>query len=176
LRIDPEYQSDVLSKNRSPVYASLEWLKEAHAIDDSDVVAFERVKKVRNELAHALIDALFQGLPADFAERFGEMISLLDKFERWWIVNVEIPIDSDLDNVEIDEAKVIPGPVMGLRLLVDIALGSEEESKRYLDELRSELAAAESAESAIGFGRRLQRRDIPSCLEHLEQPKQVAKL
>jgi hypothetical protein len=33
-----------------------------------------------------------------------------------------------------------------------------------------------SAESAIGFGRRLQRRDIPSCLEHLEQPKQVAKL
>jgi hypothetical protein len=34
----------------------------------------------------------------------------------------------------------------------------------------------QSAESAIGFGRRLQRRDIPSCLEHLEQPKQVAKL
>ena len=33
-----------------------------------------------------------------------------------------------------------------------------------------------SAESAIGFGRRLQRRDIPSCLEHLEQLKQVAKL
>ena len=37
------------------------------------------------------------------------------------------------------------------------------------------LVDSQSAESAIGFGRRLQRRDIP-ILEHLEQPKRVAKL
>lgn len=29
LRIDPEYQTAVLLKNRSPVYASLEWLKKS---------------------------------------------------------------------------------------------------------------------------------------------------
>jgi hypothetical protein len=133
-RTDPKYQSKVLAGNRSPVYASLEWLKEAHAIDDADVAAFERVKKLRNELAHALTGILFQGLPADLATRLGEMISLLDKIERWWIVNVEIPINPDLNGEEIDEAKVIPSPIMGLRLLLDIALGSEEESKRFLEE------------------------------------------
>jgi hypothetical protein len=133
-RIDPKYQSKVLAKNRSPVYASLEWLKEAHAIDDADVAAFERVKKLRNELAHALTGVLFRGLSADFAERLNEMVSLVDKIERWWIVNVEIPINPDLSGEEIDEAKVIPGPVMGLRLLLDVALGSEEESKKFLEE------------------------------------------
>jgi hypothetical protein len=101
----------VLSKNRSHVYASLEWLKEMHAIDDADIAAFERVKKLRNELAHELTGILFQGLPADLAELLSEMISLLDKIERWWIVNVEIPINPDLNGMEINESQVIPGPL-----------------------------------------------------------------
>jgi hypothetical protein len=133
-RIGPKYQSEVLSKNPSPVYASLEWLKEAKAIDDADVAAFKRVKKLRNELVHTLTQLLSQGLPADLAERFSEMVSLLDKIERWWIVNVEIPTNPDLEGEEIDEAKVIPGPVIVLRLLVEIALGSEEESRQYINE------------------------------------------
>ena len=89
-QVSPEYQSDVLAKNASPVYASLEWLKEARAIDDADIAAFERVKKLRNELAHTLTATFFHGLRAEIAERLGEMVSLLDKIERWWIVNVEI--------------------------------------------------------------------------------------
>ncbi len=131
--IDPEYDSEVLSRNRSHVFASLEWLKEMHAIDDADMAVFERVKKLRNELAHELTSILFQGLPADLVERLTEMISLLDKIERWWIVNVEIPINPDLKGLEINESQVIPGPIMGLRLLLDIALGSEEESKKHLE-------------------------------------------
>ena len=34
-RIDPNYQSDVLSRNKSPVYASLDWLKEMGAVTDN---------------------------------------------------------------------------------------------------------------------------------------------
>jgi len=136
-RVDPAYESTVLSKNRSLVYASLEWLKEAKAIEDADLVAFDRAKSVRNELVHELHSALFRGLPLDLADRLKDMLVLLDKIERWWIVNLEIPTNPDLNEEEIDEQKIIPGPVMGLRILLDIALGSEEESKRYLKELIS---------------------------------------
>jgi hypothetical protein len=93
-------------------------------------------QQLRNELAHTLTATLFHGLPAEIAERLGEMVSLLDKIERWWIVNVEIATDPNLKDEEIDEAQVIPGPIMGLRLLLDIALGSEEESKKRLDEFK----------------------------------------
>jgi len=34
----PKYQSEVLSRNRSPVYASLDWLRESHAIDDNETL------------------------------------------------------------------------------------------------------------------------------------------
>lgn len=133
-RIAPEYQSEVLAKNRSPVYASLEWLKESQAISDNDVAVFERVKKLRNDLADALTRMLVKGLPSDLATRFDEVVSLLDKIERWWIVHVEVPTDPQLHGEEIDEEGVIPGPIMGLRLMLDIALGSEEESKKYIDQ------------------------------------------
>ena len=41
-----KYKSEVLSRNRSPVYASPDWLKESHAIDDSDMAAFAESKEV----------------------------------------------------------------------------------------------------------------------------------
>jgi hypothetical protein len=133
-KFDSEYQSKVLSKNRSPTHASLEWLKEAHAIDDSDVAVYERVKELRNELAHKLTGVLVQKLPAGLAERFAEMVCLLDKIERWWIVNVEASTNPQFDNEEIDPEGLIPGPVMGLQLMLTIALGPEEESNKYFDE------------------------------------------
>src|SRR5262249_41132455 len=124
IKIGPEYELEVLSRNRSPVYASLAWLKEAQVIKDDDVAIFEQAKKLRNELAHALVGLLLRELPPELQQRFGEMVSLLDKIERWWIVNVEIATDPHLRSREIDETKVVPGPIMGLHLLLDIALGS----------------------------------------------------
>jgi len=58
----------------------------------------------------------------------------LNKIEKWWIVNVEIPINSDIHEKEIDENGIIPGPVISLQIMLKVALGSEEESRRYLSE------------------------------------------
>ena len=135
-RVEPEYQTEVLSRNPSPVYASLDWLKEIGALNDEDLAAFARVKNMRNDLSHTLATMVTQGMPGDFTERFAEMAALLDKVERWWIVNVEIPTDPDLNPDEIDVSAIIPGPVMGLRVLIDVALGSQEESKQYLEAVR----------------------------------------
>ena len=45
--------------NRSPLYASLQWLKEHEAISDEDIVIFNEIKKRRNALAHELIHSSF---------------------------------------------------------------------------------------------------------------------
>ncbi|MBI2350775.1 MAG: hypothetical protein HYV00_04740 [Deltaproteobacteria bacterium] len=135
--INPKYQAEVLSRNRSPVYASLAWLKDISAIDDTDIAAFERVKVCRNHVAHRLLELVEnEGMPPDFADRFQEMAALLRKIEVWWIREVDIPTNPDFDGREIDEAVIIPGPVIGLQLLCDIALGSEERSRFYYEEMR----------------------------------------
>lgn len=136
-KIDPKYQSNVLARNKSPVYASLDWLKEMKAIDDADLAAFDQVKTCRNKLAHDLLSTLASnGLFDDYAECFNDMIALLHKIEVWWITEVEIPTNPDLDGKEIDYNGIIPGPIMSMRLLCDIALGSDEQSRFYLEEFR----------------------------------------
>lgn len=85
-RVDPKYQTKVLSRKSSPVHASLDWLKENGAVDDNDLAAFMRVKNFRNDLAHSLATMLANGMPREFTERFQELAALLDKIERWWIV------------------------------------------------------------------------------------------
>jgi len=81
-KIDPKYQSDVLARNASPVYASLAWLKEMQAIDDRDVAAFDRVKACHNALAYKLFSTLGpEGLPADFERRSND--------SRWGCSSVE---------------------------------------------------------------------------------------
>ena len=134
-KTDPKYQSEVLSRNRSPVHASLDWLRDMSAIDQADVESFNHVKACRNTLAHNLLSALgSEGLPADFDLCFTEMVALLRKVEVWWITNVEIPTDPDFDGNDIDEDGIVSGRIMIIQLLLDIALGNEEQSRFYYDE------------------------------------------
>ncbi|MEJ1959714.1 MAG: hypothetical protein WDM70_10100 [Nitrosomonadales bacterium] len=50
--IDEKYNTAVLSRNKSPLYASLNWLSETGVIDENDLLSFERIKTARNSLAH----------------------------------------------------------------------------------------------------------------------------
>ncbi|HKZ52105.1 MAG TPA: hypothetical protein VJ085_02370 [Candidatus Acidoferrales bacterium] len=133
---NPEYESDVLSRNKSPVYASLLWLQENRVIDAQDLARFEKLKESRNRIAHEMTEFLQGKGPPQHATLFPEIVYLLRKIEVWWIVNVELPTDPDSGGEEIDESQVVPGSVITLKLMVDIALGSEKESAYYLNEFR----------------------------------------
>ena len=139
--VDPEYKEGVLTRNHSPVYASLDWLKEVRAITDSHITVFTRVKEYRNMLAHELTKMLMDGLPDDFSECFAEMVALLDKIEKWWIVNVEMPTNPDFAGREdeIDEEGIIPGPIISLRMMLDAALGSDEAAYFYIREFKKQM-------------------------------------
>ncbi len=63
------------------------------------------------------------------------MVGLLHKIEVWWIANVEIPTDPDFDGREIDEDGIVSGPIMTIKLLLEIALGDEKKSRYYNEEL-----------------------------------------
>ena len=120
-----KYDADVLSKNRSPVYASLQWMMEQKAIDNNDIASFEAAKNCRNVIVHEMNRMLTDGLPADWQRNFDSIVALLDKVEKWWIVEVEIPSNPAFDGQNITVDDIVPGRIAGLRMMLDIALGSE---------------------------------------------------
>ena len=131
--VSPEYKEEVLSLNRSPLYASLIWLQDMHAIDDKDLEIFEHIKRCRNTLAHEMLTFASSGVDFNVAEAFEEMISLLRKIEIWWFENVEMAIDPEAYPENLDLEQVIPSPVWSLQMLIDVALGPEEEARKYYD-------------------------------------------
>jgi hypothetical protein len=124
--VGPEYQIDVASKNKSLVYASLAWLQEHEVIDDNDVAAFEQLKRTRNQLAHQLFAAVTGQVESTHEAQFEVLVELLRKIEVWWIVNFEIPTNPDFDGQEIDEAGIVPGAVLSLQMLIQVASGNTE--------------------------------------------------
>lgn len=129
----PEYKEKVLSLNKSRLYASLKWLQSMKAIDDKDLEVFEHIKRCRNTLAHEMLTFASSGVEFDVAKAFEEMIELLRKIEIWWFENLDMAIDPDAYPEDLDLEQVIPGPVWSLQMLIDVALGPEEEARKYYD-------------------------------------------
>ena len=129
--VGEKYETAVAARNKSILYASLDWLRENDVIDKSDCEAFERIRKTRNLLAHELLAIVTAGKDSDHIARFEELVSLLRKIEVWWLVNVEIPVNPDFDGKEIDEDGIVPGPVLMLQMMLKVASGNEELLKHY---------------------------------------------
>ena len=120
------YQEQVLDKNKSPVYASLMWLKEVDAINGSDLEAYEQLKRTRNLLAHQLFDVVTGQVESKHQEQFEMLVALLRKIEVWWVVNMEIPSNPDFDGEEIDVDGIVPGSILSLQMLLEVVSGNTE--------------------------------------------------
>jgi len=129
--VDEKYEATVLSRNKSVLYASLDWLAENGVIDENDLQVFERIKTTRNSLAHELPSLVMGSADFKHIERFEELVTLLRKIEIWWVVNFEIPINSDFDGKEIDEEGIVPGPVLMIQMMLEVLSGNEELLKLY---------------------------------------------
>ena len=128
------YKTKVLSLHKKPLTASLMWLQNMDTINNDDILKFKKITIFRNKLAHEMLGFLTNTQEEDLIELFHEMINLITKIEKWWIINVEIPTDSNYDNQNINENEIIPGVNLTLKLLLDVALGNDEESKLYYEE------------------------------------------
>lgn len=132
---DPDYQTEVLSKNRSVLHASLLWIKAQGGLDQSDLDKFDAIRKHRNELVHQPTDFLLEQERNFDPSKFTSLVQLLEKIERWWFEWFEMAVNPDIlpDGANLDD--VIPGPLLMLQLLLDVALGGEPEDGYYYREL-----------------------------------------
>ena len=124
--ISPEYQSKVLSRKKYPLYASFDWLHERGAISKNDLEKYEDLRETRNLLAHELFNVVTGQVESKHETQFDDLVELLRKIEVWWIVNLEIHNNPDYDGQEIDEEGIVPGSILSLQMLIEVASGNTE--------------------------------------------------
>ena len=129
--VGEDYRDKVLSRNRSVLYASLDWLLDHDALSKSDLDTFESIKAARNDLAHGLPALILGHAAFPHAERFQDLVALLRKIEVWWLVNVEIPSNPEFEGREINEAGIVPGPVLILQMMLEVVSGDDKLLEAY---------------------------------------------
>lgn len=130
-KIGKDYQYEVLARNKSEIYASLDWLVEHEAISIKDIESFEKIKRVRNRLAHELLNVFTRGETFNLVEEFNPLIELLRKIGVWWVVNVEIPTNPDYDGQEIDESEIVPSGILSLQIMLEVVSRNSTLLEKY---------------------------------------------
>tara|TARA_R110000850_G_scaffold29269_1_gene80888 strand:+ start:1281 stop:1880 length:600 start_codon:yes stop_codon:yes gene_type:complete len=130
----PAYQSEVLSKAKSPVEATLKWFLEMKAIEEPDIAAFSKARKLRNQIAHDMPKYITEPDHQIDQAVFEGLLEVTRKIGVWWVVNVEIATDPDYDETEVDEEEIQIGTIIMIQLMMDIAYGNEPEEGFYYRE------------------------------------------
>ena len=82
------YKTEVLSKTKSPLQASLLWFKKMGAINSADIKVFDAIRKHRNEVTHELMEFLSNVNRNLDVSQFENLVDLLSKIEKWWVVEI----------------------------------------------------------------------------------------
>lgn len=130
-----DYENKVLSKDKNELYASLLWLKDFETINDEDIETFHRIRKYRNKLAHEMMDILFERIVVDLPKNYSDLRNLRTKIEKWWIVNIEMSTNPDLEVPEgFDVDNIITSSQMIDKIIMDILTGDEKTANYYRNE------------------------------------------
>ena len=99
--VGKKYQKEVLELDpkKNKLNASMSWLKDNDAIDDNDIKIFEKITLHRNELAHETFKILTDSEKDVNIDLFVEIKRLLKKVDQWFILEIELPTDPDM-NIE----------------------------------------------------------------------------
>lgn len=109
----------IATKNKELI-ASLLWFKQMKAIDDEDIQVFANLRTTRNEVTHKMLQAIADG-GGKYLVQLMELYKLFCKVERWWILEIEVPIDGDIpQDHEIKEDEVMSGNMIILNAMIDI--------------------------------------------------------
>ena len=153
----PEYTAKVLALDpkgkNDPLRGSIAWWRTMDAIDEADEIAIRLVTEARNNIAHEMTGMISGAKPPEFAEHFGALMGLVNKIEKWWIINVEAETDIDWNGDEVDEAGIVPGPAWMMDMLAQVALGEGDEAWQ-LHRQFEELWMANAASKSLSLSRR----------------------
>ena len=133
-----EYREDVLSRHKSPLNASLLWLKESNVVDQADLDFVNRVIEHRRQVAHELLKFLATAKSEFDLEMLRDMVKLIAKVDRWWIREVEIPTNPDFDDQDmsvIPDEEIQSGNLMTLQWMFEIVSGDDQRSMAFYNEL-----------------------------------------
>jgi hypothetical protein len=111
------------SPDNPSLVSAVKNLVEMGVFNDEDARILDELRRHRNELAHELLKFIVSTDHSISVESLHLCHALVAKLDRWWIMNIEVPLNPEFDGCPPEENSVHSGNMMILGLIIDIALG-----------------------------------------------------
>ena len=134
-----KYKEEIRVDTKHEVPDCLNWLLEVNAIEKQDVSTYKSAVEYRNKIVHEFGAIIGENILPELSQHFEDVFKLLEKIEKWWLVNYEIPANPALEGQDIDIDNAVPGITSQLGILYDIVLGTPEEANKYKNILNREI-------------------------------------
>ena len=110
---------NINTRNKELV-SSLIWFKNSGAIDENDINIFADSRTLRNKVTHEMLYTIAEG-GEKLINQFALMYALFCKIEKWWILEIEVPISGQFPNLSEEEQQgVMSGNMVVLETIIDI--------------------------------------------------------
>jgi hypothetical protein len=127
----PDVEYDNVKKlHKNILIASCQWLQQNGAINAEDMTDIMTVRKHRNQIAHQLTDILIDIDQEINLSHLEKIRYLLQKIDRWWIREVDIPINSNFDGFEVKDEDIQSGRMILIDLIIGIALEDQNTASK----------------------------------------------
>lgn len=121
--IDDAYYGEVKNRivddkgNKDTTKASFLWLQDWGIIDQEDYSLFLKVKEIRNDYAHEMLQFIVDGVDESRIENFVKMVELYKKIANKWFLGVDASIMGvDLENADIDNIHSVNNEIFDIIL------------------------------------------------------------
>jgi hypothetical protein len=135
--VSDDYNEEVKKLHPKDIFhASCLWFQKLEALDETDIKTIEVIRKHRNDIVHELPKYIGTAENNININLFHKLCELMSKIDKWWILNYEVPINSDFDNQEITEDDVQSGNMILLSLISNILEGKDDCIKDFRETLK----------------------------------------
>lgn len=123
------YYEHVLSLAKHSYEASARWFQKVGALTSGDIDRLMEIREHRHRVAHdapKIIMTVEEDVDPSLLRSIAELTA---KIDRWWIREIEVPLNSNFDHVELDEQafrEAVSGRMVVMDLLISVAFNDEE--------------------------------------------------
>lgn len=138
-----EYKEEIINRKingKTNIFlSSCLWLIDNGVITQDEYDLIIKIKEHRNRIAHDLLEFLFDSEYVIDKDLFNQIEILTLKIVKWWIVEVEVPLNPDFDGQEIDSEGILTGQEVILNYIFKIANSDTDEFEHTIKNMESKI-------------------------------------
>ena len=141
------YKRNVRSLDPKRIFhASVQWFQKQAALSENEALTIFKAEKRRNDFVHEFFRTLTEGWQEKDSILLGEIISLYQRLDSWWVYNIEFEGDEVPNPETVTQKDCYSLSAAILNVVKDIALGNDEPYSGWMEQIREAVRKQREAE------------------------------